>query len=100
MIILLNISDIFRTSMSGLPGGSNPTAVLYELAHERGIKAPEYVHLSEGPPDAKIFTCQCSFLEVRFVPCTVKKGGGSSPSSLTIKTNCMLNPNNLYIVLF
>ena len=100
MIILLNISDIFRTSMSGLPGGSNPAAVLYELAHGRGIRAPEFVHLSEGPPDAKIFTCQCSFLEVRFVPCTVKKGGGSSPASLTIKTNCMLNPNNLYIVLF
>ena len=99
IILFLNISDIFRTSMSGLPEGSNPAAVLYELAHGRGIKAPEYIHLSEGP-DAKIFTCQCSFLEVRFVPCTVMKVGGSSLSSLTIKTNCMLNPNNLYIELF
>ena len=52
--------------MAGLPGGCNPADVLYKLAHGRGIKAPEFVQLSEeGPPHAKTFTWHCSFLEVK-----------------------------------
>ena len=60
--------------MSGLPGGSNPTDALYKVAQDRGIKAPEFVLLSEeGPLHARTFTWQCSLLEVRFVLNTAKK---------------------------
>jgi len=53
--------------MAGLPGGCNPADVLYKLAHGRGIKAPEFVQLSEeGPPHAKTFTWHCSFLEGQY----------------------------------
>ena len=60
--------------MSGLSGGSNPVDVLYKLADGMGIKAPEFVLLSEeGPLHARTFTWQCSLLEVRFVLNTAKK---------------------------
>jgi len=53
--------------MPGLPGGCNPADVLYKLAHGRGVKAPEFLQISEeGPPHAKTFTWHCSFLEGQY----------------------------------